>query len=908
MTIKIIALCLFVLVANLVFFFSTKVEAGGANEVRPVILIPKDWKERLKVEDLDQYKSNAISALSEVQRFYSQKLNGKTFKFSNNVEVVNSPKGIEGVPQTTAYNIFVALDGFSVLPAQGGIVYAVWIIGSYSGTRNGGEILGGSYTYLTNEDLINSAPGENQVFRNGSIGVLAHELGHAFGLVFSGFANAHPCSEISQKECVINAPKPLPLGEEYSNDIMGFFGNYPNAGFNNTTYNPEITKIFKSPFINPENEAPPFLENSSVPGSSAKIEKLDPNRVKEGDMLTIRGSGFGEEGRVEFFAATMITTYRSNFNIIQWTDDRIDVLIGEENPNLLNTLWKVRVIKKDGDIITTDEDLVILGVQSAIPVAVDFSVTCGPDKKPMSGVEVSLRQVKQNVVLTKVVSDGAGKGVITYPFHLPSEGNLILVSQTINGLTPTQTIEIPSTGATHLKTVADFNYPECVVITQPSPTASLFPVPTPSGRTASVQPEEEQTPLEQIYNNIQDALPFLPELEENQSQQTQEQSQEQSQEPSSENNSGIVKAYILAPEGYSDTEKLSIYKQNIISALKTVQNWYGQNLDNHTFALDDSVTVVYSDQLNYNDPLLIFSGFEKDIPQTEGVVRAIWIIGLNGGAAVGGPDGNSETGYKNSGGVAIPESDIISYDGRYGEYQKNNSSGTLAMELGHAFGIYGNYGGYAQSHTCTQITPRNCSPDAPTPLPDASEAYGSVMNSEGASRFPDTGFANSIHNPEVWRLYQSPFINPQNDPAPAPKPWNEVASVPEAPLVDEIELGQPSETEESDFVEKIEIETNDGRVDITNEDSFEVKGDYATLFIIYSSGKVRILTYRFEKLATVEETVEPEVPSETEQSSCPEGCNLIDGVCWEGPVHWDENNQCPKDFDSYDDGCWRRCE
>lgn len=126
-----------------------------------------------------------------------------------------------------------------------------------------------------------------------------------------------------------------------------------------------------------------------------------------------------------------------------------------------------------------------------------------------------------------------------------------------------------------------------------------------------------------------------------------------------------------------------------------------------------------------------------------------------------------------------------------------------------------------------------------------------------------------------------------------------------------------------DAVLSIEVEGPYGRFDITDLDSLELFGfdqsGFATVFVTYSSGRRRLLTYYFEKPQVTElppeeqfqEPVVEEMPREEEpvlnQQVCPQNCNFIDGACWEGPIHWDEFDQCPEGFDSYADGCWRLC-
>lgn len=239
-------------------------KAGGgivenAYAVEAVILIPSDWREKISEEQLNNYKKNAYETLTYVRNWYSDKLNGYTFTLRNSsIDVIYAQRPLEYEKQTidprTMYDLFQKVDGFNEVKVDDKTVEVVWLIGT--GTEDVTAVASTFYVIM-NENSLSSFDEEKN--KNESLGTLAHELGHTFGLVSAGWAKVHPCAELLEDDCLPGAPRPLPKFEDMKNDVMSNGGVYqfPNTGFSNSIHNPEIWKLFQSPFINPNHDSIP---------------------------------------------------------------------------------------------------------------------------------------------------------------------------------------------------------------------------------------------------------------------------------------------------------------------------------------------------------------------------------------------------------------------------------------------------------------------------------------------------------------------------------------------------------------------------------------------------------------------------------------------------------------------------
>lgn len=243
------------------------------NSVRPVLLIPEWLKNNVNEELLNRYKSDILEALKDVQQWYAQRLDGHTFQIDekNFLVVYSGPDTIE-VPEGSIFGsgyLAEYLDKANLLKETLSQDLVIWSIGDWSGigvgyedgytiTKDGRRINYGPHAYLTQVNLEQLPNRPNNLARNRALGMIAHEMGHSFGLVYAGWAKGHPCSVISLENCKEGAPTPLPPVEAWSKDVMGYEQpSFPDLGFNNSIHNPEVWKIYQSRFINPENNPPP---------------------------------------------------------------------------------------------------------------------------------------------------------------------------------------------------------------------------------------------------------------------------------------------------------------------------------------------------------------------------------------------------------------------------------------------------------------------------------------------------------------------------------------------------------------------------------------------------------------------------------------------------------------------------
>lgn len=266
------------------------VESNIANlnyVVKPVLLIPIDWKDKISQSDIGQYKSNTQEALKVVQNWYSSKLNGHTFNIDrSDFKVVYSLKPLNFKRQTidsrNTADLFFEIDGGVLIPTEDKVIQAIWLIGSEDlDATAGGRV-------VINHSAIFEYTGEKGEFlKNRALGILAHELGHTFGL-------KHPCTILTEDDCPPDAPRPLPELNESLNSIMkGPPTGFPNLGFNNSIHNPEVGKVYQSPFINPNHDNPPpgtIIPTPIItPTPIATIKPSESPTPTPGQQITLSG-------------------------------------------------------------------------------------------------------------------------------------------------------------------------------------------------------------------------------------------------------------------------------------------------------------------------------------------------------------------------------------------------------------------------------------------------------------------------------------------------------------------------------------------------------------------------------------------------------------------------------------------
>lgn len=277
--------------------------------------------------------------------------------------------------------------------------------------------------------------------------------------------------------------------------------------------------------------------------------------------------------------------------------------------------------------------------------------------------------------------------------------------------------------------------------------------------------------------------------------------------------SPIVRGYLIIPDNWLDRmtpELVQKYNDNILRGLKGAQDFYASKLpDRHTFNYDSEVKTnaapvgnfdfsneapgPYYDEKSINNSCALGKKLvgSPRLASLTLLLAAVAITpvgvagGLAGGAAGGALYGNVISLQLLASSVLPPihsgETRVFFVVGTEniptcaqwpvvddGEVYINHqiledlgssdrAKGLLTKELGHAFGLI--YAGDAKANTCSVVSKNDCSYLAFRKLPPASEYENSIMGN-GWQRFPNASLNDTRSNPEIQRLMESPFINP----------------------------------------------------------------------------------------------------------------------------------------------------
>lgn len=253
--------------------------------VKPAILIPENFRSQYpeNSEILNTYKESFLTGISEAQKFYSRELNGKTFEFDRNIKIAYSTENLENIDSLSV--IYTLLRGEVFVPDpkddQSKTIYLIAIIGT--ATQNPIQFKNTTFISQQNLDLLGLE--SSNWYHDAVVQNIVHELGHAFGLTNTGWAQGHTCSQARPNvdcyqvkmiscsnsptgECATFPPYPLPTKEEAEKDIM-FYRVTPDLFlkdmyFSNTVHNPLIQKLYLSPFMKPVGGTPPPITNAYI--------------------------------------------------------------------------------------------------------------------------------------------------------------------------------------------------------------------------------------------------------------------------------------------------------------------------------------------------------------------------------------------------------------------------------------------------------------------------------------------------------------------------------------------------------------------------------------------------------------------------------------------------------------------
>lgn len=344
---------LFIILSGCLFFLIPKIARAEEYKIHSVIIVPQNWQTQATPK-LNDYKVGTNKAMSELQEWYKSKLNGKTFQFDSNVTVLNldipAPIYQKGDDMC---KMFREIGGTKLLPPKIGTIYVIWIFGGgernpcstlYKGERRVGYAflrdieLDGILNYeekTSREVIFNGGTYNIPVLqRHTALGILLHELTHSFNLLFAGNAKGHPCTQANKEWC-IDVNKDLPGGEEYERTPLGHYTNhFPDFVFNNSSDNPEKIELYKSPFLNPQNDPPPPIEPTVTAGA---ITNKDIFALQPDQEVEITGKGFGnEQGEIKFkftrspiLCITRCITELTDYKVVSWNDNSIKISLGK---------------------------------------------------------------------------------------------------------------------------------------------------------------------------------------------------------------------------------------------------------------------------------------------------------------------------------------------------------------------------------------------------------------------------------------------------------------------------------------------------------------------------------------------------------------------------------------------------
>ncbi len=397
--------------------------------VKSYIVLPRNPSKQINdPAKIEQYKTLINQVTQEVHQTYARLLNGKTFRYSTEVQLLETSS-----PLTQLMSLFRGLpedefDNYNKklpLPLVSGEVDVFWVLGTNDGPRIGGYPIlmpDSGFAMMRHQDLLN-LQGANRNDINFTKYALAHELGHAFGLLRHGYAKGHPCTSDSPQECTENAPLPYAGGREWES-MMGYGEQYRPLSekfFNNSTYNPEIHALYNSPFINLERDPyPPEVP----PAPDYKKFNTGLNKpITAGEGFGFVTTNFGAQRGEIFFVdrpfnqlATKLP--ESAYEVRRWDEGGLDIRIKPDGVSpYSSSKWRMQVKKATGEILESEDEVTINGVSFGrnpeLKAIVQVKVTCDSDNKPLRDVIVGLIQ-DGHAITGGYMTNINGETILTY--------------------------------------------------------------------------------------------------------------------------------------------------------------------------------------------------------------------------------------------------------------------------------------------------------------------------------------------------------------------------------------------------------------------------------------------------------------------------------------------------------------
>lgn len=231
-----------------------------------------------------------------------------------------------------------------------------------------------------------------------------------------------------------------------------------------------------------------FGVKTNLKSSSDQIIEFSfsPSPVTVGDVLEIKGSGFGNTpGKISFLSVSSNSNNslpEKDYEIESWSDSVIKIRIKEsaERP-FLQGRWKVKlVINKSilginigSQSLESKNEVIIQGKTSLITLTVNISLTCGINNSPLPDVKVSLTTIlpsnKTSSTLVEAITNKDGKGTLTYT--APDDWNkasFTIVAPFIGAYQgEAKRISVTEKPAKPIEETYSFNYPACPQDIQP---------------------------------------------------------------------------------------------------------------------------------------------------------------------------------------------------------------------------------------------------------------------------------------------------------------------------------------------------------------------------------------------------------------------------------------------------------
>lgn len=387
------------LLASLFMVFSGDALAAVNNEnykVKITILTSSDQNNVYEQWNNQSAKSLVLDAVKQVQDLYSQQLSGSTFAVDENVSVIKSASSLPpGSAESDVRSIFEQLLGYNYVSDADNIVNLVFVVGrDTDGIQWGGRQIYGprgsikgleGYTWaiLDGRKLLDVTYNANSDQRYAGLQAIAHELGHTFGLNYSGYTNGHVCSESVTTECndefkkMVDSKKAVyPPRSESENDIMNpywYTGDlsprFNSLRFANSWVNSEKYQLCQSPFMQPRCDFPADKEAHRFnPMSATNLYQVLPGRidVQKEDTFRLTGKFDTQMGSlaptVQIWRGGQLLSPDIDYQIVNFSQNEIMIKI--LNKNALG-YWNFSVTDADKNWITYTEPLVVTDGSSA---------------------------------------------------------------------------------------------------------------------------------------------------------------------------------------------------------------------------------------------------------------------------------------------------------------------------------------------------------------------------------------------------------------------------------------------------------------------------------------------------------------------------------------------------------------